>query len=191
MSKKTLISIIILSVLTILSIWVFFSDSGGKVKLNTETNSQSKNSAKNANNEKVKVLDLIITETNEGKKFWEVIASSGNYDKDVDKVTLKNIKGNFYKDNIVVLSVEAPLAYYNSSKKEVILKDGARAANNKNVLITAKEIRWTGTKDLITATGNVRIIKDDKMLTTSDKSIFNSDFTNLKLSGNSNSYVYK
>lgn len=188
MSKKTLISIIILSVLTVLSVWVFFSDTGEKIKSNTETSSSVKT---NTEEEKAKVTDLIITETNEGKKFWEVIATSGNYDKGVDAITLNNIKGNFYKNNVVVLSVEAPLAIYNSSKKEVVLKNGARAANNKNVLITAKEIRWAGSTDTITATGNVRIVQDDKLLTISDKSIFNSNFTNLKLSGNSSSYVYR
>lgn len=187
MSKKTLISIIILCVLTILSVWVFFSDSGENVKLNTEKSS----SVKKTEEEKVKVSDLIITETNEGKKFWEVVAASGNYDKGVDIITLKNIKGNFYKNNTVVLSVEAPLAIYNSVKKEVVLKNGARAANNKNVLITAGEICWAGKTDTITATGNVKIVQDDKMLTTSDKSVFNSSFTRMKLSGNSNSYVYK
>jgi len=189
MSKKTLTSIIVLAVLTLLSIWVFFSDSGGKNNVNKETPSSVKTAQQE--DEKAVVKDLIITETNEGKKFWEVVAESGNYDKGVDTITLKNIKGNFYKDNVVVLSVEAPLAIYNSTKKEVLLKNGARAANNKNVLITAREINWAGTTDTITATGNVRIVQGDKMQTTSTKSVFNSDFTNLKLFGNSNSYVYK
>ncbi|HBG49363.1 MAG TPA: LPS export ABC transporter periplasmic protein LptC [Cyanobacteria bacterium UBA9971] len=187
MSKKTLTSIIILCVLTVLSVWVFFSDSGEKVKPNPETPSATKN----VDNEQVKIIDIIITETTEGEKFWEVVASSANYDKGVDIATLQNVRGNFYKNNVVVLSVEAPLAIYNSAKKEVILKNGAKAANNKNVLITAKEICWAGKTDMITAKGNVKITQDDKMLTTSDKSIFNSDFTNLKLSGNSNSYVYR
>jgi len=187
MSKKTLISISILCALTILSVWVFFSDSGEKVKLNTEKPS----AVKNTEEEKVRVSDLIITETTEGKKFWEIIATNGDYDKNSDTITLKSVKGNFYKNDIVVLSVEAPLALYNSAKKEVILKNGARAANNKNVLITAKEICWAGKTDTITAKGNVKIVQGDKLKTLSDKSIFNSDFTNLKLSGNSSSYVYK
>lgn len=188
MSKKTVTSIIILCALTILSLWVFFSDSGKKVKLNPETPSSS---TKNPDNEQVKVSDIIITETNGGKKFWEIVASSANYDKSVEIATLKNVKSNFYKNDVVVLSAEAPLAIYNSAKKEVILKNGARAANNKNVLITAKEICWAGKTDIITAKGNVNITQDDKMRTISDKSVFNSDFTYLKLSGKSNSYVYK
>lgn len=177
-----------MSILTLLSIWVFFSDSGEKVKSNIENNAAT---TQKQEDENVKVTDLIITETNEGKKFWEVVAESADYDKGAAAMTLNSIKGNFYKNNEIVLSVEAPLAIYDSAKKEVILKNGARAANNKNVLITAKEIRWAGTTDTITATGNVRITQDNKMLTTSDKSVFNSDFTNLKLSGNSNSYVFR
>ncbi len=188
MSKKTLTSIIILGVLTILSIWVFFSDSSEKINVNTDKASSEKQTTEKEN---VTVSDLIITETNLGKKFWEVVAESGDYDKGTSKAILKNIKGNFYKNDIVVLSVEAPLAIYDSEKKEVILKNGAKAANNKNVLITAREIRWAGTTDTITATGNVKITQEDKLLTTSDKSVFNSDFTNLKLSGNSSSYVYR
>ena len=187
MSKKTLISIIILCALTLLSVWVFFSNPAEKVKVNTEKTPTVKKTVE----EQVKILDLIITETNEGKKFWEVVATSGSYDKTVGKINLKNVKGNFYKNDVVVLSIEAPFAVYDSVQKEVVLKNGARAANNKNVLITAKEICWAGKTDLITATGKVRIIQDDKMLTKSDKSVFNSDFTNLRLSGNSDSYVYK
>lgn len=187
MSKKTLISIIILAVLTLLSLWVFFSDSPEKVDLPENNSSETQK----VEDEKVKIKDLIIIETKEGKKIWEVYATAGNYEKSMERIILDDIKGNFYKDNKVVLSVEAPLAVYNSAKKEIILKNGARAANNKNVLVTAKEICWAGTTDLITATGNVKITQDDKMMTTSDKSIFNSDFTNLKIIGNSNSYVYK
>ncbi len=187
MSKKNLISLIILAGLTALSGWVFFSSSPQKVEVKNVKPSE----AKTTDDEKVKATDLIITETKEGKKFWEVHAESGNYSKSVEKIVLKDINGNFYKDNTVVLSVEAPLAIYDSIKREVILKNGARAANNKNVLVTAKEICWAGSTGLITATGNVRIIQGDKMLTTSDKSVFNSDFSNLKLRGNSNSYVYK
>lgn len=188
MSKKTIISIAILCFLTILSMWVFFSDNGKKIDTEPEKHTTAE---KKPDEEQVKVTDLIITETNEGKKFWEVVATSGVYKKGIETATLSNIKGNFYKNDEVVLSVEAPLAIYDSVKKEVTLKNGARAANNKNVLITAREIQWAGKTDLITATGNVIITQDDKMQTTSDKSVFNSDFTNLKLIGHSNSYVYR
>lgn len=190
MSKKTIISIIILVFLSVLSVWVFFTDSTGKIKLNTDTPSSSA-SKDDKDNEKVKVSDLIITETNEGKKIWEVIAVSGNYEKSMEKIVLKNVKGNFYKDSTVVLSIEAPVAIYDSVNKEVILKNGARALNNKNVLITANEICWAGSKDIITATGNVKITQDNKLMTKSNKSVFNTSFTYLKLSGNSDSYVYR
>jgi len=186
MQKKTLIPVIIMSALVLLSMWVFFSDDG-ELKPSPEQNT----SAQEENGEKAVVKDIIITETNEGKKFWEVVADSGEYDKTSSSTTLYNINGNFYKDGEVVLSVQAPVAIYNSEKKEVILKNGAKAANTKNVIITATQICWAGTTDTITATGNVKIMQDDKMKTTSDKSVFDSEFTYLNLIGNSDSYVYK
>jgi len=186
MQKKTLIPVIILSALVLLSIWVFFSNDGEAPPV-----PEKQTLAQQENSEKAVVKDIIITETNEGKKFWDVVADSGEYDKTSSATTLYNINGNFYKDGKVVLSVQAPVAIYNSEKKEVILKNGAKAANNKNVIITAKQICWAGTTDTITATGNVKIVQDDKMMTTSDKSVFDSEFTYLNLDGNSDSYVYK
>jgi len=187
MSKKNLISVFILLFLTILSVWVFFSNSPQKVEIKPQKVSVEKK----PEDETVKASNLVITETKEGKKFWEVCAESGNYTKSAQQIILKNINGNFYKDNEVVLSVKAPYAIYDSVKRKVIMKNGAKAANNKNVIINAEEICWMGATGQITATGRVKIIQSDKILTTSDKSIFNSDFTNLKLIGNSNSYVYK
>jgi LPS export ABC transporter protein LptC len=186
MSKRTLTSLIVLAVLTLLSIWVFFSDSTPK----SDTSNQE-NASQATKDENVKIKDLIITETKEGKKFWEVVAATGTYDKNSSKITLTDINGNFYKDNVVVLSVQAPLAIYDSSNKEVTMKNGARAANSKGVYLTAKEIKWAGTTDLITSTGNVKITQNGKMRTTSDKSIFNTDFTYLKLNGRSDSYMYR
>ncbi len=70
------------------------------------------------------------------------------------------------------------------------MQNGAHAANNKNIVISAEEIRWIGTEDKIVAKGNVKIIKDAELLTTSDGSSFNTNFSNLKLTGNANTYVY-
>jgi len=182
MSKRTIISGIVLAGLFLLSLWVFFSSSPSEVQTGEENNNK---------NQQLQIEDFAITETKEGKKFWEVYATQGVYNETIAKILLINIKGNFYKDEKVVLSIEAPNAIYDSAKRQFILQNGARAANDKDVYITAKEICWAGTEDKITATGNVKIIKNNELVTTSDKSIFNTDFTNLKLIGKSNSYIYR
>ena len=70
------------------------------------------------------------------------------------------------------------------------MKGGAEAATNKEIFIEADEICWTGSKDNINANGNVKIIRDNQVMTVSDKSSFDTDFTNLEISGDSNTYVY-
>ncbi len=65
MSNKFIATLILLIALTALSIWVFFDTP--QVEYNTEINSSNNN-----NSEKVNITDLIITETKNGKKFWEV-----------------------------------------------------------------------------------------------------------------------
>lgn len=49
--------------------------------------------------------------------------------------------------------------------------------------LTAESVRWQQTEDIITASGNVRLLKDDT-LATGDKAITSSAFEKLKLEGN-------
>lgn len=183
MSKKTIFSVIFLIIFGILSIWAFMISKNimGNTKI-TEENSEI--------DEQITLQELIIIETKDGRKFWEIYADSGQFDKGTEKATLNNISGNFYRDGKVVLSVTSPTAIYDSDKKEIKLKGGAQGANNKNIYIKAEEIRWAGAKDEIHATGNVKIIRGDQVMTISDKSTFDTDFTSLKLSGEANTYVF-
>ncbi|OGI03366.1 MAG: LPS export ABC transporter periplasmic protein LptC [Candidatus Melainabacteria bacterium GWF2_37_15] len=183
MTKKSIFSLLILVILGTLSIWAFlFSKSlMGNVHISEE---------ESVGDEQVAIKELVITETKNGQKFWEVYAETGHYDNGNNIAVLKNIAGNFYKDDGVVLSVQSPEATFNKDNKEIKLQGGAQAANNKGVYIRADEICWTGSKDEVTAKGNVKIIKEDGLMTVSDESSFDTDFTNLKLSGNVNSYVF-
>lgn len=167
----------------ILCIWAFAVSNSimGESKI-TESESDEQ--------EQIAIRELIITETKDGKKFWEVYADTGNFDKGNNEAVLNNISANFYKDEAVVLSVASPVAVYDSEKKEITLKGGAQGANNKNIYIKAEEIRWAGSKDEILAKGNVKIIRQDQVMTVSDKSLFDTDFTNLEISGDANTYVY-
>ncbi|NLF83590.1 MAG: hypothetical protein GX568_06370, partial [Candidatus Gastranaerophilales bacterium] len=64
------------------------------------------------------------------------------------------------------------------------------AMNDKNVYLKADEVSWKGAKNNIVASGNVKIIRENQVMTVSDKSVFNTDFSNLEISGNSNTYVF-
>lgn len=184
MTKKTLISLIVIIIMILLSIWafVFSKTMMGDVELNHD---------ENMGDEQITIKELVITETKEGKKFWEVYADYGKYNNGNDVAVLNNITGNFYKDDEVVMSVMSPKALFNNLTKEVTLFGGAQAANNKNVYIQANEILWAGAKNEVTARGNVKIFKqEDGIMTESDESTFDTDFTNMELSGDANTYVY-
>ncbi|HSA06309.1 MAG TPA: LPS export ABC transporter periplasmic protein LptC [Candidatus Gastranaerophilales bacterium] len=183
MTKKTFFSVILLLVFGILTLWAFWI-SKSIMGVNNIVNNEPEI------DEKVTLKELVITETKDGKKFWEVYADSGDYLKQNNQATLHNITGNFYKDDEIVLSVASPLAVYNNEKKEIKLKGGVEAANNSGIYIKADEICWIGTTDEIKAKGNVKIIREDQVMTESEESTFNTDFTNLKISGNSNTYVF-
>ncbi len=183
MTKRTIFSLILLFIFGILSIWAFVMSRNimGSTKI-----AQKDSGAQ----EQVTLRELIIIETKNGKKFWEVYADSGRLDKLTDKAVLNNISANFYKEGEVILSVASPVAVYSSEEKEIRLKGGAEGANNKDVYIKADEICWAGSKDRIQAKGNVKIIRNDQVMTVSDESSFDTDFTNLKISGDANTYVY-
>ncbi len=183
MTKKTIFSLILLAVFGILSIFAFIVSKNIMKDINMSAHNPT-------SDEQITLKELIITETKEGQKFWEVYADSGYYNNGTDIAVLKNITGNFYKDGKIILSVASPIAVYNRKKKEITLKGGARAANDKGIYIKAEEICWTGANDEIKARGNVKIIRNNQVMTVSDESSFDTGFTNLEISGNANTYVF-
>lgn len=186
MSKKTITSIILIIMLALLSLWAFNSSS--KIMNKFKKANIEKSTVKN---EDVNAEELVITETRDGQKYWEIYANSGHYDQAKNKALLNNIKGNFYKNNKVILSFEAPSAIYSQKNKEIVLTGGAKAATNNDIYISAHELKWTGNDQEIFASGNVKIRKAQNILTLSDKSVFTTDLSQLKLIGNSQTKLYE
>ena len=50
------------------------------------------------NEQKVDAIGIIITETKDGKKYFEIYGETGSYTKELNVATLHNVVGNFYKD---------------------------------------------------------------------------------------------
>ena len=57
--------------------------------------------------QKVDARGIIITETKDGKKYFEIYGETGNYSNDHSVATLHNVIGNFYKDNKVAMSFQS------------------------------------------------------------------------------------
>ncbi|MFH0703157.1 MAG: LPS export ABC transporter periplasmic protein LptC [bacterium] len=186
MSKRLIISGSIIGALILLSLWAFIASS----RMADNIKQVSNRPDNTINEEAVFVNDLIITETRDGQKFWEVYAYSGKYDNEQTQALLTNVKGNFYKNNKVILSFEAPMAIYDSKNKGIKLTGGSKALTNNDIFILAKELTWTGNKGDIIAKGSVKIKKADKFSTSGEKCVFNTDFSKFKVIGSSETNVY-
>lgn len=144
----------------------------------------------NAQEEKVLVQNVLLTETKDGGKYWEIFADNGEYINNKDKIFLKNVIGNFYKKNEVVLSFEGDEGFYESKLKKVTLIKNATIAARDNTSISADRIIWEGTKDTIVAEGDVDVIKSDEIVTKSDKTVFTTDLKEFKIYGNATTKIF-
>jgi LPS export ABC transporter protein LptC len=186
MKFKTKFSLFFIIFIVGLSIWAFVTSSQITNDFNKKFTDKDASTK-----EEVKVQELLITETREGKKYWEVYADKGFYDNRQNKVLLKKVIGNFYSNGEVVMSFEAPTGEYISSKRQVKLSGGATVLSNDNTLIKANEVTWMGIINEIHSKGDVKIIKSGKLVTRSDSSIFNTDFSKFEIYGHTQATIYK
>jgi len=177
MSKKLVISLSIITAITILSFWAFF------VSKNMTKNVVKQDEVQSISDENLNVKEMVLTESKDGKKYWELYAVSGEYDSATNQVHLKNVKGNFYKNDKVVLSFDSPFATYYDRDKDVKLSGGARAATENKILVTAREIYWKGKNDEISAKGNVKIRRETGLLVTGECAVFSTKLSRIKMIG--------
>ena len=141
--------------------------------------------------QKVEVKNLILTETKNHKKYWELYAKTGSYDSASKVVVLTGIIGNFYDENKnVALSFESPKGTYRDEDKNVILEGETLIVSKDGSSILADKIEWGGKNTDIVATGNVRITRNEDFATISKKAVFNSDLTAFKIIGDSQVQIF-
>ena len=71
--------------------------------------------------QELQVSSMILTETKDGQKFWEIFGETGKYNSEHKIANLNNVVGNFYKDNKVEMSFESTKGLYNEETQEIIL----------------------------------------------------------------------
>lgn len=141
---------------------------------------------------KVVVKNLILTETKDENIYWELYAQSGSYESSSGHVVLDHALGNFYnKENEVVLSIESEQGTYEESEKIITLKGNALVVSKDGSSIKADTIVWKGRDEDIVAKGHVLVRRNSDFLATSDKAVFNYDFTKFKIEGNCKTSVYE
>ncbi len=134
---------------------------------------------------------IILTETKDEKKYWEIYGETGNYDSKNGVAMLNNVIGNFYDDeNQVSMSFESSKGTYNEKKEQIILYEDTFIVLKDLTTLRANRLVWSG-KDIPTfAEGNVRITRKNELLATADKVEISPNYEKFKIVGNAVSRVY-
>ena len=184
MKRKKILKIISLICILILGWGLVWSYSVTKI-----VKKNSKNS--NLKNQHAIVKNIIVTETQDGKKYWEFYAKSGEYNSKNNSIRLNDLIGNFYdKNEQVVVSFKSNKGTYDEKTKKVILDGENLFVGKDGSQLYADELIWQGQDKDILANGNVQFIQDNKIITKSQKAVFNSNLTIFKIIGKTKTQLF-
>ena len=134
---------------------------------------------------------IILTETKDEKKYWEIYGETGNYDSKNGVAMLNNVIGNFYDDeNQVSMSFESSKVTYNEKKEQIILYEDTFIVLKDLTTLRANRLVWSGKGIPTVAEGNVRITRKNELLATADKVEISPNYEKFKIVGNAVSRVY-
>jgi LPS export ABC transporter protein LptC len=184
MNKKKIAKIVSI-VLGLILVW-------GLIWSASVTRIVKKNSKNTAmKNQRAIVKNIIVTETQEEKKYWEFYAKSGEYNSEFNSILLNDLIGNFYdKNGEVVVSFKSNKGTYDEKSKKVILNGENLFVGKNGSQLYADELIWQGQDKDILANGNVQYIQDNKIITKSQKAIFNSNLTNFRIIGKTKTQLF-
>lgn len=184
MSKRKIAYIVILATIVIGCTWAFIT--AGVITKNFK-----KEILKDAGQkQELNIQNLIITETKEDKKYWELYAESGYYDNQNKVAILYNVIGNFYDDDKVVLSMESTKGTFSEDTKKVVLYDNTYFIYKDGTDVRADRFVWQGNDKDITAQGNVVIRKKGEVKTYSNEAILGNKMTTIRIKGRSRTELY-
>lgn len=137
------------------------------------------------------ISGIILTETKDENKYWEIYGETGNYDSNNGVAMLNNVVGNFFDDdNEVSMSFESSKGTYNEAKSQIILYEDTFIVLKDFTTLRANKLVWSGKDVPITAEGNVRITRKTDLIATAKKVEISPDYDKFKIIGNAVSKVY-
>lgn len=147
--------------------------------------------ANNQDKQEAVIHGIILTETKDEHKYWEIYGETGSYTSDNSIAMLDNCIGNFYdKDNEVSMSFESTKGTYNSIKKQIILYQDTHIVVKDGTSLEADKVVWSGDDKPITAQGNVRITRKDEFFATAERVEISPTYDDFKIIGKAVSKVY-
>lgn len=134
---------------------------------------------------------IILTETKDDKKYWEIYGETGTYDSINGVALLDNCIGNFYDDNNeVTMSFESSKGTYNSKKTQIIMYNDTRIVIKDGIMLEADRLTWTGRENPVIAKGNVKITRNGQFIATANEVEISPEYDKFKITGNAVSKMY-
>ncbi len=183
MNKKKILKILLAVFLLLLAwslIWSWF----------IARTVQKNNSDKNMKNQHAIVKNIIVTETQDEKKYWEFYAKSGEYSSDNNSIQLNDVIGNFYKNDEVIISFKSKKGNYDEKTKKVVLNGDNLFVASDGSQLYADNVVWQGQDKDILANGNIQFIQEGKIVTKANKAVFNPSLTNFRVIGKTKTEIY-
>lgn len=143
------------------------------------------------NKQELDISSVILVETKNDQKFWEIYAKKGSYESDNKVAMLNNVVGNFYKDNEVSMSFESSKGSYNEAKQQIILYDNTHIVIKDGTSLYCDTLIWSGSDNDIVVEGNVKIEKEGELISTADKAVISSNYSKFKIIGNAVTKLYE
>lgn len=140
--------------------------------------------------QELRVSSMILTETKDGQKFWEIFGETGKYSSDHKVANLTNIVGNFYKDNAVEMSFESTHGLYNEETQQIILYDNVFVVLKDDTSLVADKLIFDIKTKSLEIEGNVKINKKKSFKASADKAYIDSEYSHFKIIGRSCSKLY-
>ena len=182
-SKKRSYLIAVLAVVFVMA-WAFIS--AGVITANFNR-SQLKNSE---DEQKVDAAGIIITETKEGNKYFEIHGETGNYSNDHSIATLNNVIGNFYKQNKVAMSFQSSKGTYDENTGIITLYDNTYIVLEDGTSLNTDKLTWYGNDKETVAEGHVVIKKDKDMIATAQKGVIDAGYEKFRIIGKTNTKIF-
>lgn len=182
--KKKLATAGALLIAVVVMLWAFISAGMISSSFNREQLSGTKDE------QKVDAVGIIITETKEGTKYFEIYGETGNYSNDRSIATLNNVVGNFYKDGEVAMSFQSSKGTYNENEGSITLYENTYIVLKDETSLAADKLTWLGNDKDTIAEGNVKIRKGKELLATADKCIIGIGYEKFKIQGKTQTKLF-
>ena len=174
-NKKVILSIAAgIVVAGCLIAWLMFSgDKPVNVPLGNGVSAQLNASLKNS----------VLQREKDGKKLWEFTVAEVINDKAQNMAYLKGIKGKVYRKDGSYLDIVAEKGQAALNKNDFAVEGNVKAVLNTGGELYADKVAYNQAKELITATGHVKLVKEP-YTAMGDWAQTTSAFQKLKLKGN-------